>query len=204
MLFNWRSILTILSLMILVFGCARERPSSKPPIHLNPNMDSQPKYKAQSENDFFENGSSMRPPVPGTVARGDLRADNALYLGQDSRGNFIKTNPLTVNMNLLKRGQERYDIYCSPCHSRVGDGRGIMVERGYVPPPSFHDERIRTMPDGQIFDVITHGIRNMPSYANQIPVMDRWAIIAYMRALERSQNATIDDIPVEMRDKIKE
>ena len=188
---------------ILIANCTREQPSSEPPIHLNPNMDDQQKYKAQAENKFFENGSAMRTPVPGTVERGFLHADDIYYTGKDTKGNFVKDAPVDITTQLLNRGRERFDIYCSPCHSRVGDGKGIMVSRGYVPPPDFHTDRIRNMPDGEIFDVMTHGIRNMPSYEHQINPDDRWAIVVYLRALQRSHNATIDDVPVEMREKIK-
>ena len=120
-------------IMILSLGCARERPSGKPPIHLNPDMDNQPKYKAQSKSAFFEDGATMRTPVAGTVALGELEDDDRYYKGVDEKGAFIKTAPVEVTMQLLDRGQERYNIYCSPCHSRVGDGKGIMMTRGYVP-----------------------------------------------------------------------
>jgi mono/diheme cytochrome c family protein len=106
-------------------------------------------------------------------------------------------------MNNLKRGQERYNIYCSPCHSRVGDGRGIMINKGYLPPPSFHIDRIREMPDGQVYDVITNGVRNMPSYRHQVNPGDRWAIVTYVRALQKSRNATISDIPEEKLEELK-
>ena len=106
-------------------------------------------------------------------------------------------------MQLLKRGQERFNIYCAPCHGQTGDGQGIVVQRGYLPPPSYHQDRLRKMPDGYIFDVITNGVRNMPSYRHQVPVADRWAIVSYLRALQRSQNATINDIPPEMRETVK-
>jgi hypothetical protein len=192
-----------LAAMLGVAGCARGRKSEKPPIHINPNMDNQPKYKAQAKSKFFEDGATMRMPVPGTVARGDLRDDDVFYKGKSKDGSFVKKAPVEVDLGLLKRGRERYDIYCAPCHSRVGDGRGIMITRGYIPPPNFHSDRIREMPDGQIFDVITHGVRNMPSYAHQVPPEDRWAIVAYLRALQRSQNATKDDIPVELRETVK-
>jgi len=189
--------------LLLMAGCTREQPSSRPPIHLNPNMDSQPKYKAQSQSKFFADSAAMRVPVAGTVARGNLREDNIFYTGAVVDSQYVKKNPVVINMQLLKRGRERYDIYCSPCHSRVGDGRGIMVTRGYVPPPSFHDDRLRGMPDGQIFDVITNGVRNMPSYRHQIIPDDRWAIVAYLRALQRSHNAGLEDIPVELREKVR-
>lgn len=181
--------------MLSINGCFRGLPSDKPPIHLNPNMDNQPKYKAQESSAFFENGSVMRLNIEGTVARGELREDIEFFTGKDSRGEFIKSSPVKLDLELLKRGRERYDIFCSPCHSRTGDGRGMIVKRGLMPPPSFHDERIVAYPDGQYYDVISNGIRNMPSYSYQIPVHDRWAIVAFMRALQRSQNANRSDLP---------
>lgn len=184
-------------------GCVRERPSSKPPIHLIPDMDSQPKYKAQAESRYFADGATMRVPVAGTVARGRLRADDGYYLGLKSDGTPVKTLPVPVTAALLARGQERFNIYCSPCHSRAGDGRGIMVTRGYIPPPTLHDDRLRAIEDGHIFGVITGGLRNMPAYRYQVPVEDRWAIVAYIRALQRSQNATINDIPPDLREKVQ-
>ena len=145
----------------------------------------------------------MQLPVAGTVARGQLRADSVYYHGRDSNGELVLTIPVVMTSQLLRRGRERYDIYCSPCHSRVGDGRGIMTKRGYVPPPTFHNDRLRKVADGHLFDVISNGLRNMPSYAHQVPVDDRWAIVAYMRALQRSRNATIEDIPEKLRDQIR-
>ena len=111
--------------------------------------------------------------------------------------------PIEIDMKTMKRGQERFDIYCSPCHSRVGDGRGIIIDKGFPPPPSFHIDRIREMPDGEIFDVITNGLRNMPSYGHQVMPADRWAIIIYLRALQRSQNATLSDVPDSIRKELK-
>jgi len=192
-------VLVMLGFMGSVQGCFRGMPSDKPPIHLNPNMDHQEKYLPQSESNFFANGSSMRLPVPGTVARGDLRDDDAYYRGMDANGKPIKKIPVPVTMQLLKRGQERFNIYCSPCHSRVGDGKGMVVKKGFLPPPSFHTDLLRSYPDGHVFDVISHGIRNMPAYGPQIPVADRWAIVAYFRALQRSQHAKIEDLPEEIR-----
>jgi mono/diheme cytochrome c family protein len=197
-----RLLVIVAALTIALVGCTRERPSTRPPIHPNLNMDFQPKYYPQARSDFFADGAAMRPLVPGTVARGWLRDDDIFWTGRTPDGAFVAHNPLTVDMTLLKRGRQRFDIYCSPCHSKAGDGHGIMVQRGYVPPPSFHTDLIRGYPDGHIFDVITHGIRNMPSYAGQIPVHDRWAIVAYLRALQRSQNATLNDVPPQLRETV--
>jgi len=205
---NWNKIkyiFVVLGVFLLILsGCARERPSDKPPLHLNPNMDNQEKYLEQEPNSFFADSSAQRQPVPGTIARGYLRNDDVYFRGMKSNGDFIEKAPVEIDIHLLERGRERYDIYCAPCHSRAGDGRGIMIERGYPPPPSFHTERIRELPDGHIFDVITNGLRNMPAYKHQVPIDDRWAIVAYMRALQRSQNAALEDIPEERREKLRE
>ena len=166
-------------------------------------MNSQPKYEAQEQSEFFEDGATMRAPVPGTVARGDLRDDDIYFLGKDDSGTLIQQAPVEVSMPLLRRGQERYNIYCAPCHDRTGAGQGIIIKKGYLPPPSFHIDRLREAPDGHIYDVISNGIRNMPAYNHQISIADRWAIVAYVRALQRSQNATISDVPEELRGEIK-
>ena len=187
--------------LFVVSGCFQGRPSDKEPIHLNPNMDKQQKYRPQAESNYFEDGATMRPIIEGTVARGLLKDDTEFHFGKDAQGNFINGFPkqMILNMKLLKRGQERYGIYCAPCHGQIGNGRGIVVERGMLPPPSFHSDSIRVYPNGRVFDVITNGVRNMPPYKYQIPVEDRWAIIAYFNALQRSQNATIEDVPQNKR-----
>ena len=193
---------SLLAAVMLVGGCYQGRPSKEEPIHLNPNMDHQQKYRPQAESDFFVNGATMRMPVEGTVARGELREDVEYFTGKTEKGDYIRTLPVDVTLALLERGQERFNIYCSPCHSRDGHGRGIVVERGMVPPPNFHSDSIRAFPDGRIFDVITNGIRNMPAYRYQVPVADRWAIIAYFRALQRSQYAPKKDVPEEVLGKM--
>jgi mono/diheme cytochrome c family protein len=190
--------------VVFAFGCTRNSPSQRPPVHLVPDMDSQEKHRPQSASRFFEDGSAQRVPVEGTVPLGYLQEDAAYYKGLNSRGEFVVDIPVDITMPLLKRGRERFEIYCSPCHSRVGDGRGIMIEKGYPPPPAFHTDRIRQLPDGQTFDVIGNGVRNMPSYRRQVPVDDRWAIVAYLRALQRSQNASFDDVPQERREALRE
>jgi mono/diheme cytochrome c family protein len=196
-------VILLFGILLVASGCFQGMPSDKPPIDINPNMDNQPKYKAQEASAFFADGKTMRTPPPGTVARGHLDEDDAYYRGVDEDGKPIKKMPVAPTLQVLERGQERFNIYCSPCHSRVGNGKGIMISRGYVPPPSFHSDRLRNIEDGHIFDVITHGLRNMPSYAHQIPTADRWAIIAYLRALQRSQHAGLKDIPIEKRKSIQ-
>jgi len=196
-------IISVLLLALAVTSCYRGKPSEDPPIHPNPNMDDQPKYEAQERSEFFEDGATMRSPVPGTLARGDLREDSEFYQGRTSDGQLVRKMPVEINLELLKRGQQRYDIYCTPCHGGSGAGGGIVVKKGYLPPPSFHIDRLRQIEDGHIYEVITNGIRNMPAYNHQIPVNDRWAIVAYVRALQRSQNATLSDVPEELRNGIK-
>jgi hypothetical protein len=200
---TWRLWLPVV-MAVLLAGCYRGQPSDKPPIHPNPDMDNQPRYDPQSESKFFDDHSAMRQPVEGTVAREWLREDDAYYRGKDKNGEYVEENPVPLSGESLSRGRERFDIYCSVCHGRVGDGQGIVVEKGFVPPPSFHEDRIRSLPDGQIFDVISNGLRNMPSYGHQIPVRDRWLIIQYIRALEKSQMATEEEIPRSVLDSLKQ
>jgi mono/diheme cytochrome c family protein len=179
-----------LSSVVVLSGCARGCTSSSPPIHLNPSMDDQPKVLAQTASDFFFNGSSMREPVPGTVAIDGLKEDAAFFTGKGADGQFVATIPVTNDDALKERGRQRYVIYCQPCHDARGEGKGILFQRGNVPTASFHDEKILKYPDGQIFDVMTNGMGLMPSYKWPIPTSDRWAIIAYIRELERKRPAS--------------
>ncbi len=195
-----------LALIFAVSGCIQGLPSDKPAIHINPNMDDQPKYEAQEANEFFADGLPMRIPVEGTIARGQLaRAlGGPLETGLDANGDTLLTMPMPVTRELLLRGQERYGIYCTPCHGQTGgagDLKGIVVQRGMtIIPPSYHDPRLVAAPDGYLYDVITNGVRNMWGYKWQIPVEDRWAIVAYMRVLQRSQAGTLEDVPPTLRD----
>jgi len=161
-------------------------------------MHDQPRYKPQARSAFFGDERAARPRVPGTVARGHLPADAALETGK-AGADFVAAVPVPIDMKLLKRGEQRYRIYCSPCHGQVGRGDGMIVRRGYRQPPSFHIDRLRAQPAGYYFDVITAGFGAMPDYAAQIAVPDRWAIVAYVRALQLSQNATVADVPAEHR-----
>jgi len=186
----------LMAALVLSTGCQGSL-SDKPPVHLNQNMDFQERFDAQEANAFFADGRAMRAPVRGTVARGELKDETALWAGRDASGAFVADNPLTVDLALLERGREKYDIYCSVCHGLAGDGQGIIMTGGYgyVPAPTYHSDMLRARPDGYIYDALTWGIRSMPGYGTQIKVEDRWAIVSYIRALQRSQAASVDDVP---------
>ncbi len=195
-------------------------------------MANQPKYLPLRPSAFFEDGKSARPLVRGTVARGQLRDDPLFYTGRISPEmkmgsvpifapifvsapaaaapvaggkigpGYANVFPIAITREVLDRGQERFNIHCSPCHGRLGAGNGMIVQRGYRRPPSFHTERLREAPPGYFFDVISNGFGAMPDYAAQISPQDRWAIIAYVRALQLSQNATLADVPGEQRSRL--
>ena len=159
-------------------------------------MYDQPRYEPLEASPFFEDGLSSRQPVEGTVARGHLRLDDHYFRGTVN-GEPATTIPIAVTRELLDRGRERYDIFCSPCHDRTGTGNGMIVQRGLKQPPSYHEDRLREVPIGHFFDVVTNGFGAMYSYASRIPVDDRWAIAAYVRALQFSQHADFDGLPAE-------
>ncbi len=176
----------------MIAGCRGYR-TETPPFHLNPNMDWQAKYKAQQ----------LSLPIPeDTVAQGTLKDDPVFFEGKDASGKWVRRIPLDVTKEFMLRGQERYDIYCAVCHDRAGTGKGPVVQRGFVPPPDFADDRLLAYPDGQLFDVISHGIRNMPAYGKQIPESDRWAIVAYLRAIQKSRTTKVSELPADMKTKI--
>lgn len=182
------SLLALVSLVTLAGGACRQ------------DMHDQPKAKPQSKSAFFVDGRTGRLPVEGTVARGELRADDHLYRGKVD-GAFATTFPFKIDAALMERGRERYAIYCTPCHGATGLGNGMVIQRGFkVPATSHHIERLRNAPVGYWFDVITNGFGVMFGYASQIPVNDRWAIIAYVRALQLSRNATAEDVPAAERE----
>jgi mono/diheme cytochrome c family protein len=156
-------------------------------------MHDQPRFKTYAMNTFYPDLRSARQPVEGTVARGQLNEDTYFYTGKigANPGDYM---PFPVTEEVLSRGRERFNIYCAPCHSRLGNGKGMVVQRGFKQPPSYHDERLRKAPLGYFFDVMTNGFGAMPDYATQIPPRDRWCIVAYIRALQLSQNATQADV----------
>jgi hypothetical protein len=157
-------------------------------------MHDQPKFIPLRGSDFYTDNRSARPIVEGTVARGQLADDDLLETGKVG-GQDSTEFPYAVTAEMLARGRERYDIFCSPCHDRTGRGVGMVVRRGYRQPPSFHIDRLRQAPVGHFFDVVSNGFGAMPDYRAQVPVRDRWAIVAYVRALQLSEHATLSDVP---------
>ena len=192
---------------------SRAVPSDKRRIHLVQDMDNQPKFRAQHRNSVFADERAMRPPVPGTVARGELNLDQHFIRGivdaPSNQPQWATTFPteVRVDMDFMRHGQERFNIYCLPCHGESGYGDGMIHQRAdqlvrtgtngteWVQPKSLHEEAIRNQPVGQVFNSITNGIRTMPAYDSQIPTADRWAIVAYVKALQRSQHANENDVP---------
>ena len=185
--------LLFMSLFITLFlsGCSWQQ-----------QMAFQPRYDPLEKSEFFDDGLSARQTVPNTVARGLLQDDEHLYSGRVN-GELAETFPFAITEEVLERGQERYNIYCAPCHSQTGDGNGMIVQRGFPAPTSFHTQRLREATPGYYFDVMTNGFGVMYNYASRVKPEDRWAIAAYIRALQLSQNATLDDVPAEERPKLE-
>ncbi len=191
---------------------ARAVPSSRTRIHIIQDMDNQPKFRAQQANPLFADGRAMRPPVVGTVARGRLEADDHYNRGVVD-GAWATTFPpqVRVDLDLVYRGQDRFNIYCTPCHGYAAYGDGMVNQRAmelmnravngttWVQPKNMHEQLIREQPVGQTFNTITNGVRNMSGYAAQSPTEDRWAIVAYVKALQRSQTADLNDLPPDQR-----
>jgi len=176
----------VLILALLTAACSRT--SRKPPIEIIPDMDRQPRFRVQGETSFFPDRRMSRPPVPGTIPRGGLRA-----------AALPESSPLPWNLQTLERGRERYDIYCAPCHDRTGAGRGIVAVRGNWPAGDLREARIQQLSDREIYEVISNGVRTMPAYRYQIGEQDRWAIVAYVRVLQRAASGTLADVPPDMR-----
>ena len=190
---------------------ARATRSTQPRLHVVQDMDNQARFKSQQANPWFADGRAMRPPVEGTVARGALRLDDAYFRGT-SGGGYVDGFPAPAELTreTLERGRERYDIYCAPCHGLAGYGDGIVAKRAdrlqqgtWIPPASLHVEPALTRPTGHLFNTISNGIRSMPAYGAQLSVEDRWAVVAYVRALQRSQRARIEDVPEDSRSRLR-
>ena len=194
-----RYFLTLYILLIVaVVGVAgfRGTISRKPPIEVFPDMDRQMKLRPQEPNRFFGNRRSSQPFVPGTIARGMPYKDIPLNTGRITGStNWVEISPVEITEAVMERGHQRYDIYCTPCHGAAGDGKGITGKYGMVAVANFHDPRLVSMTDGEIFNTITHGKNLMGPYGANIKIEDRWSIIAYLRALQRSRLSTMDDVP---------
>jgi mono/diheme cytochrome c family protein len=167
-------------------------------------MHDAPRYEPLEASDFWGDRRSSRPLVEGTVPRGGLKEDVVLHTGRTAEGELAAAFPVAVDRGLLQRGRERFNIYCAPCHDQAGTGQGMIVRRGYRVPPSFHIDRLRQAPPGHVVDVITRGFGAMPDYSAQVPAPDRWAIAAYVRALQLSQNAPLSDVPEDERRRLLE
>lgn len=176
-----KKLLLALPVAALLTGCRQD-------------MHDQPKFKALGGTSFFPDGRASRPLIDGTIARGKLRTDTRMFQGKEGDA-FVTEIPMPVTKTFVERGQQRFEIYCAPCHGRLGDGEGLVSQRGFKHPPSYHSDKMRNQPVGYYYDVISNGFGAMASYASRVPTADRWAIIAYIRALQLSQNATIDDVP---------
>jgi len=192
----------------LYIARAQAKDRTAPRVQLIPDMDQQPRVNSQAASPIFLDGRGMRSYVSGTVPRGGAHTDSAYYTGAESE-QWV-SNPLPIDMDLLKRGQERFNIYCSPCHGYDGSGKGAIHTRAqklrepnWVPPLAMYDSTVIARPDGHLFNTITNGIRNMPAYGDQISVDDRWAIVSYIRALQKSQHATLEEVPAEERERLR-
>lgn len=181
-------LLLLAPLLVFTSGC-----------EIRQRMYNQPRHKPLSFSEFYADGAASRPLMEGTVARGFMKEDDVYYTGRLPDGSFVDGFPFEVSMDILKRGQERYNIYCATCHDRAGTGNGYIVLRGYKQPPSLHVERLRDSAPGYFYQVISKGYGVMPSYAYQVKPEDRWAIAAYIRVLQLSQRASLDDVPAEER-----
>ncbi len=202
--------LVVLTISVMGFRGMR---STQPPIEVFPDMDRQAHYKPQAASKFFSDGRADRPTPAGTVPRGRaengaadssfLRADDAQYLGKNADGSFVRGIPVAVSESMIKRGQDRFMIYCAPCHGALGDGNGITKQYGMVATPTFHDARLREMAAGEIYNTVAHGKNTMQGYGDKLTPDDRWAVVAYFRALQRAQHGSLNDVPLEQRGELK-
>jgi mono/diheme cytochrome c family protein len=195
------SLLLLVPAGLLLTGCSNWT-SRETPVWVWSDMKAQDKFKPQARTGFFADQRASRRPVAGTVAQGLLKENEPYFTGV-AQGNYLAQNPEPLSRALLERGRERFNIYCAPCHDQTGSGRGIVPLRTNWMPGNLHDERVVAMVDGELFHVVSHGRRSMPGYKNQIPEADRWAIVAYVRALQRSRRSTTVDVPAELQSKLR-
>jgi mono/diheme cytochrome c family protein len=195
--------------IIAVMGVFRQRGHhfKQPPLEIFPDMDRQPKLRPQQPSLTFANARTSQEPLPGTIARGDRFESNPVNTGREAGStnltNFVATIPIPVTEQLMARGRQRYEIYCLPCHGPVGDGNGIVKKYGYATVKSLHDKTVVPLPDGDLFNTITYGKATMFPYGSQISIDDRWAIVAYVRALQRSRLGLLDEVPAPLKGGLK-
>ena len=187
-------------LVAILGACVSVKRST--PVEVFADMDHQQNYQPQEASAFFPDGRAARPPVAGTVSWGGLKEDDAYYRGIVD-GHYVGRNPLPLDKALLKRGRERFNIYCSPCHDRAGTGRGVVAMRAVWIATDLTEPRIQEFADGELFHIASNGKRSMPGYRFQIPERDRWAVVGYVRALQRAVNGTLDDVPPQLRESIR-
>ena len=176
---------------LVAVGCKRE------------DMHNQPRHEWQEASDFFADGMSARPQVEGTVARTQLMSDSPLLVTRAADGSYAAQYPFDITRGALERGRQRFDIYCSMCHGQTGYGDGMIVRRGFVPPPSFHTDRLRAAPPGYFVEVITHGFGAMYSYNDRVGPEDRWKIAAYVKTLQLSQGVELASLPADERQRVE-
>lgn len=186
---------------VVLAGCAGQTSRSTPLI-VFPDMDRQGRFDPQGQTPLFSDRRMSRRPVTGTVARGMLKQDDVFFTGVVNN-QYVGKNPLTVDMDLLREGQRRFNTYCSPCHDRTGQGRGLVGVRAVWIPTNLHEDRVKAFNDGEIFHIITNGRRTMPPYKYQVTEHDRWAIVAYVRALQRTSSGSVEDVPQQLRAELK-
>ncbi|MBI3849765.1 MAG: cytochrome c [Verrucomicrobia bacterium] len=197
-------LLGLSTVLVMVVAGKRGDMSRRPPIEIFPDMDRQPKLRPQTRNNFFPDQLSSQMPVPGTIARGTPYEDTPVNTGRiTGTTNFVETIPVPVTEQLITRGQQRFQINCSPCHSAMGDGNGITKRLGMAVVGNLHDKRIVELPDGDVFNTISNGKNLMGAYGANVSIQDRWAIVAYVRALQRSRLADLNDVPEAQRGALK-
>jgi mono/diheme cytochrome c family protein len=192
---------TLVIAVSALVGCSGQ-PATKPPVRIIRDMYDQPKLLPESEARSFGDGASMRPFLDGTVAQEDPLGDEAIQQGRGVRG-YVESIPVTVDEALISRGQERFNVFCVPCHDRAGSGHGTVTSRGFPVSVDLSSDHTRGLKDGELFNIVKYGVRTMPGHRHQIPVSDRWAIVAWVRVLEQSQHATVADLGGEMPDTIE-
>jgi cytochrome c5 len=203
-IFNRRAALAAaVAALSLALGACSNFTSRQPPLQVWPDMKRQDKYKAQGASQFFADGRASRRPVEGTVSQQSYRPDEAYSTGVSADGVYAARNPEPFTAELLRQGQTKFNVYCAPCHDRTGSGRGIVPSKVVWVPGDLHDARISNFVDGELYHIISYGRRTMPAYRYQMNEKERWAVVAYIRALQRARRGSIGDVPEELQAKVR-